>query len=139
METFVGFSDLLVNHKNGVKNDNRLENLEYMSQSNNMKHAFHTGLMRRKFSKEAEFDIVTRYRQGTSIRALTKTFKACHETIKRILIDHKVSLRTYPRKTNVTSAHLFTTHLPQASLCSFLRQSLFGSPRGGLRRKRQKH
>jgi len=33
-----------VNHKNGVKDDNRPENLEYMTQSENNHHAYDTGL-----------------------------------------------------------------------------------------------
>lgn len=40
MGTFCGFSKLEVNHKDGDKNNNSLENLEYISHSDNITHSF---------------------------------------------------------------------------------------------------
>jgi len=54
IEAFLGPSALECNHINGVKGDNRIENLEYVTHKGNVQHAYDTGLseqVRRAASK----------------------------------------------------------------------------------------
>ncbi|MBE9542532.1 MAG: HNH endonuclease [Proteobacteria bacterium] len=46
-ETYLGFKkDLVINHKNGIKTDNNIDNLEWVTRSENQLHAYRIGLQK---------------------------------------------------------------------------------------------
>lgn len=71
METFVGEKPAgnNVNHKNGIKDDNSLSNLEYTTEAENIKHAY-AFLPRKSISGEKNGQAKLSNRDALEIRAL---------------------------------------------------------------------
>ena len=79
-ETFYGKSNLDVNHINGIKHDNRLENIEFCTKSHNMKHAIDTGLLNPNYKKIA---IDKRKKVGQFINGkLIHTYESAHSAAR---------------------------------------------------------
>ncbi len=95
MRAFVGErKSLEVNHINGIKNDNRLCNLEYVTRSENFKHAYRIGLKKpivgenRTNNKLSEKDVlkIREIYDGTiSMAKIAVKFGVCQNTIFDIL------------------------------------------------------
>jgi len=86
-----------VNHKNGIRHDNRLENLEYLTPSDNARHSFRvlgrkpTRLLgkkngRSKLSMSQVTEIRKKALEGISYKELAKEFGVAYVTVSHIVI-----------------------------------------------------
>lgn len=98
LQTFIGPAPINTeaNHKNGIKMDNRIENLEWITRSENMKHAYRNGLilnLNKKGSKNgraivSENDIISiiKMRQeGFVLREISNKFGICISAVNNII------------------------------------------------------
>lgn len=76
-----------VNHKNGIKNDNRVENLEWATRSENQKHAFRMGLQKPNYGEKAG-GVKLRSHQVIEIRKLSKSGIGSTFLAKKYGVNH---------------------------------------------------
>ena len=73
-----------INHKNGIKTDNRPQNLEWVSNQQNRDHAVVTGLNRRSLNEPEIFTIRSLLASGVSQTTIGKAYGVSGTTIWNI-------------------------------------------------------
>lgn len=88
--------DIQVNHINGVKNDNRIQNLELATPSQNILHAHRTGLARPRFGTENNsrltdaqaLDVYRRAHAGENQRTIGAEYGIGQTTVSNIKLGY---------------------------------------------------
>lgn len=81
MLAYIGESELQVNHKNSIRNDNRLENLEYVTPTENRNHSLKYGLSKKCAKQVHQIDIMT--------LEIINTFSSLREAAKTVNVTHR--------------------------------------------------
>ena len=78
----------IVNHKDGVKTNNNVENLEWVTYSENSQHAYDIGLSRKRLSKELLDEAIRMTRSGAKLADISR----------KINIDKSVIIYAFKKK-----------------------------------------
>ena len=83
-----------VNHINGIRDDNRVDNLEWATHSENKQHAYDTGLTcghtgrRDKGNNKFGTEWTELNNKGVSLREISRMYGVTHHTVKRTIIKY---------------------------------------------------
>lgn len=88
-----------VNHVDGNTLNNEAENLEWATRSENMQHAYETGL--KESFRQHEDDIIKDYLKGMSQKEIVEKYNCGYSSIVKLLKERDVPRRTVSHSNNV--------------------------------------
>ena len=92
---FLGQSKMQVNHIDGNKTNNVIGNLEYCTQSQNMKHAFETGLEVPRGLAVIDLDTLNVYNTATEAARTIANREGCGEMVARVCRGQRSHYRNH--------------------------------------------
>ena len=104
----------IINHKNSIRNDNRVDNLEWCNNSMNQKHSFMSGRRNNfgenhshnKLTEKDVIEIITLFINGMNKRQISKSYNVNAQTIGNIFNGKSWSDITYLYAENLISKAL---------------------------------
>ena len=101
----------IINHKNSIRNDNRVDNLEWCNNSMNQKHSFMSGRRNtcgenhshNKLTEKDVMEIITLFINGMNKRQISKKYNVTAQTIGNIFNGKSWSGQTYLYAENLIS------------------------------------
>jgi len=83
-EAYLGKSNLTVNHKDGDKSNNCLDNLEYMTYKDNERHAYDIGLKVRKVCRDT---LKSLYKKDLTYKEISDKLGCSRSQVKRLISE----------------------------------------------------
>jgi len=93
----------MVNHIDGVKDNNKVDNLEWVSYMDNMRHAMNTGLSKGDSSLIGEnpMQMKTMYTSGNTIKEIAKYYRCGETKVYQVLKNLGVKVKRKPLSDDV--------------------------------------
>jgi hypothetical protein len=93
LKAFKGDFEMVINHMNCIKTDNRIENIEYTTQKENIQHSIKNGLQKRRYGEstgsnklktEQVNEIKKLLKANKKQKDIAKSYNVCEATISDI-------------------------------------------------------